>query len=167
MKPLDLVADSRREPRRHQGAPIPLFDRLVDEDLLSSAEVPIKRYLNRQELEDSIRIELERILGTRSTLKKDDMGALGQEVENIGFPPLFGLSDFSQYDGARPTDHPKIAKLCEQAIRRYEPRLKNVVVHILKFDRHTSVLSIQIEAELVSEIYQGEVSFPLTLKHFL
>lgn len=159
----DFVADSRSEPRRQAGAPMPLFDRLVDDDPLELGEIPIKKYYNQQDLQNSIQRELERILGTRASLKKSDLGDLAEEALNSGFPPLFGLSDFSQYDGARETDHPIIAKLCIQAINRYEPRLKDVNVLIQGFNRNTSTLSGIIEAKLTSEVFQGEVSFPLTL----
>lgn len=160
----DLVADARAEPRRQVGAPIPLFDRLVDDDPLDTGEVPIKRYYNQNDLQMSIQREVERILGTRASLKKEDLGELAEEALNSGFPPLFGLSDFSQYDGARETDHPMIVQLCTKAINRYEPRLKDVKVFIQGFDRNTSTLLGIIEASLVSEIFQGEVSFPLSLK---
>lgn len=159
-----LVRDAQREPRRQEGAPIPLFDRLVDEDPLTSAEIPIKRYYDQKDLQASIQREVERILGTRSSLKKEDMGDLAEEAFEIGFPPLFGLSDFSQYDGARSSDHPMIAQLCKNAIKRYEPRLKDVDVRIQGFNRNTSTLFGVIEARLNSEVYQGEVSFPLSLK---
>ncbi len=160
----DIVADARSEPKRQHGAPIPLFERLVDEDPLEGAEIPIKRFYTQNDLQDSIQREVERILGTRSTLKKEDFGDMAEEALNTGFPPLFGLSDFSQYDGARESDHPMIAQLCMQAISRYEPRLKDVNVIITGFNRNTSPLAGTIEANLVSTIFQGEVSFPLTLK---
>jgi type VI secretion system protein ImpF len=160
----NLVKHAQAEPKRQVGAPIPLFERLIDEDPLERGETPIKRYYTKEDLQESIQREVLRILGTRSSLKRADLGGLAEEALNTGFPPLFGLSDFSQYDAARTTDQPRIAQLCREAITRYEPRLTDVQVFITGFDRQTANLSGSIAANLVSEVFQGEVSFPIMLK---
>lgn len=160
----DFFKEALVEPKRQLGAPIPLFDLLVDEDPLETEENPIRRFYSQEELIDSIQNEISRILGTRSSLKKEDMGELETDVLNIGFPPLFGLSDFSHYDATSQLNYARIAKLCEEAIGRYEPRIKNVRVQIKSFDRYEATLHGSIQATLLSSIYQAELNFPMTLK---
>lgn len=161
---IDYFKGAKAEPKHHQGAPIPLFERLINEDPLEESEYPSKRFYSQTELVDSITQEVSRILGTRGTLKKEDLKDIESEILNCGYPPLFGLSDFSHYDGSSFANYPKIAQLCQDTIRRYEPRLKDIKVIIKSFDRHKSSLHGEIYANLSSAIYQGEVTFPMTLK---
>lgn len=161
---VDYFKTAKAEPKREQGAPIPLFERLVNDDLAEEHEYPPKRFYSQSELIDSIQQEVSRILGTRGTLKKEDLSAIGKEALNCGYPPLFGLSDFSHYDGSSYANYPKIAQLCQEAILRYEPRIANVKVIIKSFDSHRSSLHGEIYATLSSTFFQAEVTFPLALK---
>lgn len=157
----DYFANAFSEPRRTRGAPIPLFERLIDEEIGETVEFPPRRFYNRFELIQSIEREVYRILNTRSNAKRDDHRYLDQEEENFGLPKMFGISDFSQYDGANTGHWPKIAKLAELAIEAYEPRLQNVRISILSFDRQTQSLEANVEADLNIPEFQGEVTFPM------
>jgi type VI secretion system lysozyme-like protein len=99
-------------------------------------EIPSKRYYNRFELMQSIQDELSRIINTRAGIKKTDYDQLASNPKNFALPQMYGLSDFSQYDATAKGAYPRIAKLCENAIRMYEPRLKNPVVTITGFTPH-------------------------------
>jgi type VI secretion system protein ImpF len=154
------------EPHREKGAPIPLFDRLIDEDLDATTEVPSRRFYNCFELIQSIEREVCGILNTRANARRNYHHYLEKEKSNFGLPEMFGLPDFSQYDGANTGDWPKIAKLCDLAIETYEPRLKNVRTTINGFNRQEQCLEGMVEADLNIPEFQGEVTFPVLFKAF-
>lgn len=156
----NALKDAQVEPKTTLGARVPLFDRLIDEDLETTKEVPPKRYYNRAELVQSIEREVARILNTRSTVKRDDYEDLSEDPLNYGLPEMFGLGDFSQFDGTKMSQWPKIADLVEQAIMRYESRIKNVVATVTEFDKKTQSLQMSISAEFAVKEFQGELTFP-------
>jgi len=148
------------ELKKEAGAPVPLFDRLVDDDPEIVTELPPKRYYNRFELIQSIKREVEGILNTRATAKRVNHEDFSEDDLNSGLPEMFGLGDFSQYDGANETDWERIEELCEQAITRYEPRIKNVTVSVTAFDQKAQSLNITIHADFAIKEFQGELTFP-------
>lgn len=154
------LQDARAEPKKGTGAPVPLFDRLVDDEPETVTERPPKRYYNRFELIQSIEREVERILNTRATVKRAEYDDFSEDGLNFGLPEMFGLGDFSQYDGANEGDWGRIETLCEQAIMRYEPRVKNVAVTVTAFDQKTQSLSLIIHADFAVKEFQGELTFP-------
>jgi type VI secretion system protein ImpF len=156
----NALRDARVEPKTLTGAPLPLFDRLIDEDPEVVTEVPPKRYYNRFETIQSIEREVERILNTRAMVKRADYEDLSEDPLNFGLPEMFGLADFSQYDATNETDWPRIAEICEQSIARYEPRIKNVSATVTSFDNKTHSLSMTIHADFALKEFQGELSFP-------
>lgn len=152
--------DAQAEPKRIPGAPRPLFDRLIDEDSEQQTEHPVKKYYDRFELIQSIEREIERILNTRATVKRTEYDDFSEDPLNFGLPEMFGLADFSQFDGTRQDNWPRIAELCEQAIMRYEPRIKNVIASVTGFDNKTQSLSMTIQADFAIKEFQGELTFP-------
>jgi type VI secretion system lysozyme-like protein len=156
----DSFKDARIEPKKIAGAPRPLFDRLIDDDPETMVEVPTKKNYNRFELIQSIEKEVERILNTRATVKREEYEEFSANPLNFGLPEMFGLCDFSQFDGVNDEDWPKIAEICEQAIMRYESRIKNVTIIITEFDQKNQALSMTIHAEFAMKEIQGELTFP-------
>lgn len=154
------LKDARAEPKKIAGAPVPLFDRLIDDDPETVTEQPSKRYYNRAELIQSIEREVDRILNTRATVKRAEYEAFSEDALNFGLPEMFGLGDFSQYDATKQDEWPRIAELCEQAIRRYEPRIKNVAVTVTAFDNKAQSLGMAIHADFAIREFQGELTFP-------
>lgn len=163
MKKKNAFDDAVIEPKREIGAPIPLFDRLIDEDPEEDSEVPPKRFYNRFELIQSIQREIERILSTRTSTKREQYQDLADDPLNYGLPEMFGLGDFSQFDGANSGDWDYINQLCQRAIEIFEPRVKNVEVNVQSFDRSRQALSITVQATIALKNYQGEVSFPMVI----
>ena len=159
----DVFKEARAEPKRESGAPIPLFDRLIDHSPEEGAEVPIKLFYNQFELIQSIEREVFRILNTRSTAKHEEFDNLISEEENVGLVQLYGLADFSQFDGANTGHRPRIARLCELSIQLFEPRLNNVKVNIIKFDKQTQTLIASISAQITIPKFQQEITFPMTI----
>lgn len=159
----DIFKETLAEPKRESGAPIPLFDRLTDLAPDQETEVPCKRYYNKFELIQSIEREVFRILNTRSTAKYTEFDDLSALPENMGFVQLFGLADFSQYDGTNSGHHLRISRLCEIAISTFEPRLKKVKVMILDFNKQEQTLTASISALIDIPEYQQEITFPMTI----
>lgn len=151
------------EPKRESGAPIPLFERLIDQQPEQDREIPCKRHYNQFELIQSIEQEVFRILNTRSTAKHSEFEDLINLRENIGLVHLFGLADFSQFDGTNGGHRPRIARLCEIAIRIFEPRLNNIKVTILEFDKKSQTLIASISAMIIIPEFQQEITFPMTI----
>lgn len=160
----NIIEESFAEPRRIEGAPIPLFEKLTDEDRSIAEETPPKRFYNKFELVQSIQMELSRILNTRANAKKNDYDQLSRDKKNFGLPQMYGLADFSQYDATSKGHYPRIAKLCENAIQIFEPRLQNPVVTITGFDNNTARLYATIHAELNVNDFQSEVTFPMEIQ---
>lgn len=154
------LKDALAEPKILSGAPIPLFDRLIDDDPEATNEHPVKKYYNRFELTQSIEREVERILNTRSTVKRAEYDDFSEDPLNFGLPEMFGLGDFSQFDATNMDHWPRVADLCEQAILRYEPRIKNVTATITEFDQKNQSLSMTIQADFAMKEFQGELTFP-------
>ena len=154
------LKDARVEPKTIAGAPVPLFDRLIDDDPETITEQPSKRYYNRFELIQSIEREVERILNTRATVKRAEYDDFSEDPLNFGLPEMFGLGDFSQYDGSKEDEWPRIAELCEQAIMRYESRIKNVTATVTAFNKKTQSLQMTIHADFAIKEFQGDLTFP-------
>ena len=148
------------EPKKIFGAPVPLFDRLIDEDPENPGEHPARRYYTREELIQSIEREVGRILNTRITAKQTGYDDFSENRLNFGLPEMFGLPDFSRFDATSQTEWNKITQLCEEAITRFEPRIKNVAVAISGFDKKTQSLSLSLHADFAIREFQGEVTFP-------
>jgi type VI secretion system protein ImpF len=154
------IKDALAEPKTLLGAPAPLFDRLIDDDPETISEHPIKKYYSRFEVIQSIEREVERILNTRATVKRAEYEDFSEDPLNFGLPEMFGLGDFSQFDAASMQQWPRIIDLCEQAILRYEPRIKNVTANVTGFDKKTQSLSMTIQADFAMKEFQGELTFP-------
>lgn len=152
--------DALAEPKTLPGAPAPLFDRLIDDDPETINEHPVKKYYNRFEMIQSIEREVDRILNTRATVKRTEYDDFSEDPLNFGLPEMFGLADFSQFDATSMQHWPRIAELCEQAILRYEPRVKNVSAEVIGFDKKTQALSMTIHADFAMKEFQGELTFP-------
>lgn len=161
-KPLGrILQNADREPKKHPGIRAPLFDRLI-----SDSETPeTGRFYEREELIASIQLEIDRLLNTRTTLKREDYEELAQEPDNYGLPEMYGLPEFALYDGANQNNWPAICRYCAQVISYYEPRLTNVHVEIDNIDRPRQALSLNLVADLVGTIFQGEVTFPLSVNY--
>jgi type VI secretion system protein ImpF len=156
----NALKNALAEPKKIRGAPVPLFDRLVDEDCEIVNEQPVKRFYNREELIHSIEREVSNILNTRTTARREDYEDFSENNLNFGLPEMFGLGDFSRFDATNQSEWDKITRLCEETITRFEPRIKNISVTISEFDRKTQSLNLNLQADFAVKEFQGEVTFP-------
>ncbi len=135
---------------------------MIDEDPQKTEEYPPKRYYDKFSLIQSIEKEVANLLNTRATARRDQYEELGQTVLNYGLPEMHGLVDFSQLDGSNRGEWGRICRLIEQTIAAYEPRLINIQVSVVNFDRQKQSLTINLSADLALKEIQGEVTFPLS-----
>ncbi|HEU4766452.1 MAG TPA: type VI secretion system baseplate subunit TssE [Pyrinomonadaceae bacterium] len=146
------------QPKPIAGARALLFDRLVDIGDGHEAEQPL-RILNENQLKDSVRRELERLLNTRCSIPLHQISEEERSVINYGIP------DFSSLSPHNADDHALIASIVGQTISAFEPRLRQVRVEAGPVFSAESALWLNISAELVVGLYSEPVSFPVTLNN--
>jgi type VI secretion system lysozyme-like protein len=137
---------------------MPLFDRLVDEDLSVRREVRPKRTLDRRGLMESVRRELEQLLNTRCPVPAHQLSERERSVIDYGIPDLSHLSAASH------NDRILLAEYLRQAIATFEPRLMDVRVVIEEAQGNALGLSGRIEASLITETVPEPVSFATVLQ---
>ncbi len=152
---------SKRIPKSLQ-APVPLFDRLIDENPSTNTEKTPLRHYSRDELKDSIQREVEMLLNTRPGYLR--LQELDEPDEMVAGTTLFyGAHYFGDYDVTSSGGRRSIAKDLAQTIERFEPRLQEVAVDISKFDKITSRLFVQINGTLVSGNIREQWAFPVQI----
>jgi type VI secretion system lysozyme-like protein len=152
-----------KEPKPFYGIKRPLFDLLVDDAPHTDTEDYAKNFMNSDEVVASVVSEISKILNTRRTLPAKDYESMKNDPLNFGIPSLFGLADFQSFDGASPAQWGEIARLCEQAITRFEPRIQSVFAKVNQFNPHTQALEIIITGKVLIGKLLQQVTFPVDL----
>jgi type VI secretion system protein ImpF len=102
-----------------------IFDRLTDPEAMGTASAP---GYDPREMMDSVRADLEELLNSRQAA--GDIPAECKEVrESI---VAYGLPDLVAYNGASYDQCADLAKLIGGVIARFEPRLKNIRVTVIR-----------------------------------
>jgi type VI secretion system protein ImpF len=144
------------EPKVRSGAPVPLFDRLVDTEPEFQKEVRPLRALDRKGLKDSIRREMGRLLNTRCPIPLTPLTE--RTVINYGIPDFSSLSPES-------SDHrSRLESWMKDAIASYEPRLAEVKVIVDPPEKNERTLIARIEAKLQLETIREPVAFAVVVK---
>lgn len=146
--------------------PIPLFEKLVDDESQSLNGDDISRSYTIDQLQESIRTEVSQILNSRSNIdiyKGEDV--LSEELRRS--PLFYGTIDISAVFQAGQFAWSRLAEEFSLSISRFETRLQDVEVDVLKFDAETQTLSLLITGEIcVGEIRQT-ITFPATVEEFV
>jgi type VI secretion system lysozyme-like protein len=111
-------------PRLQRGAPVPLFDRLVDTELANLLEIRPLRRLDHDGLVFSIAAEISLLLNTRAPLATDRLLLRARGTLDYGLP------DLSQIQPLNPDSRAALAGEITRAIEAYEPRLLNPQVRV-------------------------------------
>ena len=146
-----------REPRPISGARAPLFDRLSETPPAFAVDAGGPRILTREELRNSVRDELSRLLNTRASLPRTQRELAEGTVLDYGIP------DLSPFTPANEFDYPKVAALIVRKVEAYEPRLRDVHVAIKKSPDNPRALLGILQATLIAGTVYEPVSFPLAL----
>lgn len=142
-----------KQPKPIAGARIPLFERLVDGHLDEPSEPTPLRVQNRQELRESVRKEVSRLLNTRCPGGEDHKGSVID----------YGMPDFSWMSAAKGDDRRQIADTIARKVAAFEPRLRQVRVTLEPDAANPRVVVGTISAALVVESIREPVSFPLVI----
>jgi type VI secretion system protein ImpF len=131
-----------------------ILDRLVDLDPGVSHESVQQRLLSAGQVKASVLRDLEHLLNTRRDIRV--LPAAYSEVHNSLF--MFGLPDFTAENPKNVAVRQQLRQEIERTIVNFEPRLRNVTVHMetpaskersLRF-RITGLLIAEPEAEPVT-----------------
>ena len=130
--------------KKTNAAAAGLFDRLVDNDPNNQTERRPLRTMNAQELRDSVSRDLGRLLNTRCPITNTARKNRGPSVIDYGVP------DFSGFTLKNPDHQDQLAIYIRETIQTYEPRLRDVQVHIGECEEFFKSLSVQINATLTN-----------------
>jgi type VI secretion system protein ImpF len=138
-----------------------VLERLIDRDPGNSSEAPPTRAQSVRQLKASLRRDLEWLLNTRRT--PDAVGSEFRELEqslyNFGLPDVTSLS----WDSNR--DRTRLARMIEQTLATFEPRLRHVKVVTLEAAAGAQqVLRFQIEGLLDMDPSPELISFDTVLQ---
>ena len=133
-----------------------ILDRLAPQEE-KRGELGFRRH--RGAVEASIARDLEMLLNTRREefLVPPEFEQTATSIVNFGVP------DLTKCGSLRTA--PEQAKLCrwiEEAIRNFEPRLRNVAVRVIDRENVTPVLRFRVEAK--AEFASERIAFDLGLK---
>jgi type VI secretion system lysozyme-like protein len=143
-------------PRRGPAVRAPLFDRLFDRAPRDQNDVQ-HRILERDRVVESIGLELSRLLNTRCAGSMEHLADEERTVINYGLP------DFSALSPTTERDRERLARLIADAVRAFEPRLRNPIVRVTPDQRESRVLRVVVDGMLVLDNLMEPVSFPLVI----
>ena len=135
-----------------------ILDRLISSEQ-SKGEIGSRRSSDTDELSASLARDMHILLNTR----REEFVVPAEFEQTAASIVNFGIPDFTKCSNLRSTaDQKKLCKWIEEAIKTFEPRLRNVAVHVVDNKGIDSVLLFHVEAraELISE----RVAFDMALK---
>jgi len=138
-----------------------VLERLIDRDPAGASEAPPTRAQSLRTLKAALRRDLEWLLNTRQSPEAVDAGfpEVEHSLYNFGLPDLTALS----WDSSR--DRARLARLIEQTLDVFEPRLKRVKVMILEAAPGAQhVMRFQIEGLLDMDPAPELISFDTVLQ---
>jgi len=145
------------ETRRNAQASI--LDRLIDLDPEVPKEPVQYRLQDLRQLKASVVRDLERLLNTRRPF--EDPPEVFRNLRDSLF--MYGLSDFTGHNPTAPAVRQQLRLQIERTISRFEPRLRNVVVHLEADAEKERTLRFRISALLIVEPLSEPVTFDTVL----
>ena len=144
-------------PRPVPGARPLLFDRLVDDDPLAPYEAEPHRTLDAAGLRRSVAAELERMLNTRAPLPADQLAGRRRSTVDYGIP------DLSHFWPGAGGSQAELARLIEETITAFEPRLIAPRVAIIPGVERRESMVVEITGKLAIGTVMQPVTFALPL----
>ena len=138
-----------------------IINRLVNEEPTASREPIPKRGQTLRELEKTVAQDLEALLNTR----QETLVELSTEFEEVNRSlVVYGLPDFTALSLQCRDDCDRIRRAVEEAINKFEPRLKRARVALEASPQHDRGLRFHIEALLHVEPAPEPVMFDAVLQ---
>jgi type VI secretion system protein ImpF len=131
-----------------------ILDRLIDDEPGKSRE-PVQDRLNMGQIKDMVATDLENLLNARRHILTPPVQF--REVNNSLF--VYGLPDYTSRNPGNVSVRSQLRLEIERTISRFEPRLKNVAVHIDSRIVNSRELGFRITAVLVVDPITEPVIF--------
>lgn len=142
------------EPTGMKGYRPPLFERLADDNSNEMSQ----RILSVEELEESVRREVSRLLNTRCSRPAHEIEQKERSVLDYGIPDYYAMTTENH------ADQEKLGEIVASAIMAFEPRLQNVTVTVERYHRSERRLWVRLDACIVVESVVKPVSFPVEMR---
>lgn len=137
-----------------------VLDRLLDYEPEMSREAVATRSKSLRDLKQSVRRDLEWLLNTRQMAG----GVPSDLKETSNSVAAYGLPDFTHLSIDSGADQKFIKREVEEAIRRFEQRLENVVVSMETAKSIDRVLRFRIDAHLKIDPVPEPITFDTVLQ---
>jgi type VI secretion system lysozyme-like protein len=148
-----------------RGARAPLFDRFGDEDgeggdafLAWHAARRGGAGLSLSALEQSIAIELDRLLNTRCAASLEQLAARPRSVIDYGLP------DYSALHAADLKHRRQLGELVRGSIVAFEPRLRDVQVEVEPDPNSRQALEVVVSGRVVADDRLEPVHFKVSVR---
>lgn len=132
-----------------------LLDRLIDEEPGLSMESVQYRLLGFGQIKAAVTRDLENLLNARRNIMVPPDAF--EELNKSLF--VYGLQDYTAQNPRSPTAKQQLRLDVERTIARFEPRLRNVTVHLEAPGPNERVLKFRISALLVIDPVAEPVTF--------
>jgi len=127
--------------RPHQGARLPLFDRLVDEAPAEPFEVRPKRFLDPAGLAESVQADVARLFNTQRPITQSALALPGTTLD-------YGIPDLVSRSPASSADRQVLCADLVTALKAFEPRLASPQVAIGSYDEERGRLTVKVKGVL-------------------
>ena len=135
-----------------------VLDRLVDFEPEVKSEPPASRSKSLRQLKQALKRDLEWLLNTRCTFfVPEEFPALADSLLSYGLP------DFSTLSVRNTEDQHDLVRALETTLRRFEPRLEDVVISVVSSSPLERALRFRIEGRLKVDPVPEPVTFDTTL----
>ena len=141
--------------QNQQNLQAALLDRLIDEEPGLSIESVQYRLLGIGQIKAAVIRDLENLLNARRNIlvPPDAFEELNKSVF------VYGLQDYTAQNPRSPTAKQQLRLDVERTIARFEPRLRNVTVHLEAPGPNERILRFRISAMLVIDPVAEPVTF--------
>jgi type VI secretion system protein ImpF len=136
-----------------------VLDRLVDFEPEAKAEPPASRSKALRQVKQALKRDLEWLLNTRRVLEvPDELPLLADSLL------AYGLRDFSNSSVKSAEDQHDLTLALETTLKRFEPRLEDIVVSVANASVLERAFRFKIEARLRIDPVPEPISFDTTLQ---
>jgi type VI secretion system protein ImpF len=136
-----------------------VLDRLIDFEPEAKAEPPASRLKALRQVKQALKRDLEWLLNTRRVLEvPDELPLLANSIL------AYGLPDFSTLSIKSAGDQQDLTLALEGALKRFEPRLEDIVVSVANASVLERAFRFKIEARLRIDPVSEPISFDTTLQ---
>ena len=137
---------------------LPLFDRLVNEDMDAPSEVEARRFISFDELKESITKDLSLLLNTK-------ISPFWLEYsKTMKIPFSYGINSTAPSSAETVFDIQDLENRIKRVIIDFEPRLMNVQVQVLALGATPGKADVQIDADVFASNKRVPLSFSIVME---